>query len=274
MKLKELWQLMSDILEDERRADARLLLMFGLNMNYHQLIGELEKEVDKEVERNLIQKAKQVSKGTPLQYVLGSQEFYGLDFLVNESVLIPRPETEIIVEFIINKYKGKDVKILDIGTGSGAIAVSLAKNLTKSCVDAIDISNNALAVAKQNAKLNMVEERINFIESNLFSNVGSYDYDCIVSNPPYISASEMKVLPLNVTKEPKLALYGGIDGLDFYKKIINKSADFLKVEGMLIFEIGYKQGKEVSMLMQKKGFINVEIKKDFNNLDRIVLGYK
>ncbi len=274
MKLKELWQLMSDILEDERRADARLLLMFGLNMKYHQLIGELEKEVDKEVERNLIQKAKQVSKGTPLQYVLGSQEFYGLDFLVNESVLIPRPETEIIVEFIINKYKGKDVKILDIGTGSGAIAVSLAKNLTKSCVDAIDISNNALAVAKQNAKLNMVEERINFIESNLFSNVGSYDYDCIVSNPPYISASEMKVLPLNVTKEPKLALYGGIDGLDFYKKIINKSADFLKVEGMLIFEIGYKQGKEVSMLMQKKGFINVEIKKDFNNLDRIVLGYK
>src|SRR6056297_1221920 len=274
MKLKELWQLMSDILEDERRADARLLLMFGLNMKYHQLIGELEKEVDKEVERNLIQKAKQVSKGTPLQYVLGSQEFYGLDFLVNESVLIPRPETEIIVEFIINKYKGKDVKILDIGTGSGAIAVSLAKNLTKSCVDAIDISNNALAVAKQNAKLNMVEERINFIESNLFSNIGSYDYDCIVSNPPYISASEMKVLPLNVTKEPKLALYGGIDGLDFYKKIINKSADFLKVEGMLIFEIGYKQGKEVSMLMQKKGFINVEIKKDFNNLDRIVLGYK
>jgi len=274
MKLKELWQLMSDILEDERRADARLLLMFGLNMKYHQLIGELEKEVDKEVERNLIQKAKQVSKGTPLQYVLGSQEFYGLDFLVNESVLIPRPETEIIVEFIINKYKGKDVKILDIGTGSGAIAVSLAKNLKKSCVDAIDISNNALAVAKQNAKLNMVEERINFIESNLFSNVGSYDYDCIVSNPPYISASEMKVLPLNVTKEPKLALYGGIDGLDFYKKIINKSADFLKVEGMLIFEIGYKQGKEVSMLMQKKGFINVEIKKDFNNLDRIVLGYK
>jgi release factor glutamine methyltransferase len=274
MKLKELWQLMNDILEEKGRGSSRLLLMSGLNMKYHQLIGEIDKEVDKEIEKELIQKAKKIANGTPLQYILGSKEFYGINFLVNENVLIPRPETELIVDHIIKEYKGKDVKILDIGTGSGAIAISLATNLKRSKIEAVDISKKALEVAMENAKLLNVSERISFTQSDIFSTINSNDYDCIVSNPPYISEREMRSLPTNVKKEPKLALYGGLDGLEFYKRIVDKSISYLKDGGLLIFEIGCNQGKSVSELMQQKGFGNVKIKKDFNNLDRIVLGYK
>lgn len=274
MKLKELWQLMNDILEEKGRGSSRLLLMSGLNMKYHQLIGEIDKEVDKKIEKELIQKAKKVANGTPLQYILGSKEFYGINFLVNENVLIPRPETELVVDHIIKEYKGKDVKILDIGTGSGAIAISLAINLKRSKIEAVDISKKALEVAMENAKLLNVLERISFTQSDIFSTINSNDYDCIVSNPPYISEREMRSLPTNVKKEPKLALYGGLDGLEFYKRIVDKSISYLKDGGLLIFEIGCNQGKSVSELMQQKGFGNVKIKKDFNNLDRIVLGYK
>ncbi|MFP4456548.1 MAG: peptide chain release factor N(5)-glutamine methyltransferase [Clostridia bacterium] len=276
MTVRELWNELSAILEDESkgRVTARLLLMNGLNKKYHQLIGELEEKVNEDIVQSLLKQAKQIVDGLPIQYLLGNQEFYGLNFYVNEYVLIPRPETELLVELLVRNLKNKDVNILDIGTGSGAIAIALAKNLERSKIIAIDISKEALEVAKRNAKENKVDRGIEFIRSDLFSNLGKTKFNCIVSNPPYISKEEMKILPKNVANEPKEALYGGEDGLFFYKEIVNKGYNFLQDKGILAFEIGSNQGKQVEEIMAQKGFRNIDVIKDYNNLDRIIMGYK
>lgn len=276
MTIREVWQNLNKILKDEEegRVTARLLLMHGLNKKYHQIIGELESEVSEEAVKNLLKQARQVADGLPIQYLLKSQEFYGLSFYVDENVLIPRPETELLVALLVEKLSGREIKVLDIGTGSGAIAISLAKNLEKCKITAVDISKKALKVAKHNAKENNVDERIEFLESNLFSNLEKYAFDCIVSNPPYITKEEMNNLPKNVTNEPKEALYGGEDGLYFYKEIVNKSDSYLKDKGMLAFEIGCKQAEQVKKIMELKGFENISVIKDYNNLNRIIVGYK
>ena len=210
-------------------------------------------------------------KNEPIAYIVGKCEFMGLDFLLDENTLIPRGDTEILVEKaieIINDNNFKDV--LDIGTGSGDIAISLAKYCNIN-VDAVDINVNALDMAKKNASLNATKN-INFIQSDIFSNINK-KYDIIVSNPPYIKTNEILKLETNVKDfEPLLALDGGESGLIFYENIINNSKNYLNENGYLLFEIGYEQAEDVEKILKNNSFNNIKVLKDLSGLDRVIYG--
>jgi len=221
--------------------------------------------------------------GTPLQYLLGSCEFMGLEFKVDARVLIPRPETEILVEAAINilkKGEGRKwmtPRILDLGTGSGNIAVSLAKFINESQVTAVDISNPALDLARENARLHGVHEKIKFIQSDLFVSLKNslpnpVGFDMIISNPPYIPSAVVGRLPIDVQKEPVLALDGGVDGLDFYRRIIGESSAFLKHVGFLLLEMGDGQAEAVEQITLKtEKFCGQQCLKDYMGTKRIMI---
>ena len=220
------------------------------------------------------------AKGEPLQYILGITEFMGLNFLVDERVLVPRPETELLVDYAITKaqtFKARPLRILDLGTGSGNIAVSLGKFLPEAKIVATDISQPILELAFENAKLNAVEKNIRFVKSDLFADVPlpsqSHDFfDIIVSNPPYIVPSFLRNLPKDVQREPKVALDGGRDGLAFYRRIIKTGHRYLKKGGWLLLEIGEGQAQAVKELFLKNSkFINIECQQDYALRDRIIL---
>ena len=231
---------------------------------------------DKELNENEICKINEMCseriKHKPMQYILGVCEFMGLDFKVNSHTLIPRGDTEILVERAIEIVKKNNYNsVLDIGTGSGAIAVSMAK-YTNTHVDAVDISEGALKTAIENGSNNGVN--VNFFKSDLFSEVNE-KYDIILSNPPYIEKDVIETLEPDVKDyEPLSALDGGNDGLDFYRRIINDIDSYLNKNGCVIFEIGYNQGDKVSKLLSEKGFENISVEKDLSGLDRVVIGYK
>jgi len=222
-------------------------------------------------EMNKIMKAVELRlKHIPLAYIFGKTNFYGYDFMVNESVLIPRLDTEILIEKIKEDIlsKNKKVSVLDIGTGSGAIAIVLKKE-TDASVSAVDVSCEALEVAKKNAE-NLGAE-IDFALSNLFENVNQ-KFDFVVSNPPYIESNVCLTLEPEVAlNEPILALDGGKDGLDFYREIVEQAPNYLNVGGKLYFEIGYNQAEAVSNLM-KDNFKNIKVYKDYGGNDRVVAG--
>ena len=234
---------------------------------------------------------------TPIQYIIGHTEFCGLDFVVNEDVLIPRPETELLVETVIElslmgRVPGAGYRILDLCTGSGCIAISIAhafkmlrlgeasilssvEGLTKGAFDcriiASDVSRAALDVAQLNAGRHGVSDRIEFVGSDLFNNIND-KFDIIVSNPPYIARFEFDILQKEVLKEPRMALDGGDDGLDFYRKIIWAAPNYLRPGGCLIFEIGFSQAKEIKEILGSGGIFKIcETKKDFNGIDRVVI---
>lgn len=213
----------------------------------------------------------------PIQYLLGKTSFYGLDFEVNENVLIPRPETEELVDWIISNNqaikKSDNIKILDIGTGSGCIAISLAKNLPNAQVFAIDVSENALATAQKNAILN--EVNVTFIQQNILETLDlGQKFDIIVSNPPYVRNLEKEEIKKNVLDhEPHLALFvEDNNALIFYKKITELAQNNLSISGQLYFEINQYLGKEMVDLLQKTGFKNVELRKDIYGNDRMTKG--
>lgn len=209
----------------------------------------------------------------PLAYIFGKTNFFGYDLEVNENVLIPRLDTEVLIEKIVEDIaqQNKQVSVLDIGTGSGAIAIVIQKE-TGAKVTAVDVSEKALEIAKINAKNN--ESEVKFVHSNLFENIPDLKFDFIVSNPPYIESETVKGLePEVVENEPILALDGGEDGLDFYRKIIFDAPKHLNKNGKLYFEIGYNQAEAVSNLM-KKEFKNIKVFKDYGNNDRVVVGEK
>lgn len=211
-------------------------------------------------------------KREPMQYILGHCEFMGLDFKLSSDTLIPRGDTECLVETVLDYIKKSGSKtVLDIGTGSGAIIISLAV-LGGISGTALDISEGALAMAKENAALNGVADKISFIKSNVFENVQG-SFDIIVSNPPYIEREVIPTLDRQVKDfEPVRALDGGTDGLDFYRIITKNAHSFLNKGGLLAFEIGYNQGEAVSRLMEGAGFIQVAVGKDLAGLDRTVCG--
>ena len=211
----------------------------------------------------------------PIAYILGYKYFWKYKFLANKSVLIPRPDTELIIEESLNYIRNdKSKKILDIGTGSGCIIVSLIKERPKCVATAIDISKKAIIVAKNNAKLHHLENKINFINIDI-DKYKSYNYDLIVSNPPYINSIELNRLDNDIKfHEPKLALSGGSDGLRDLKKVIFKSKKLLKINGKLILEIGYKQKKQcIKILNDNKFYIN-KISKDLSGKDRCIISTK
>lgn len=208
-------------------------------------------------------------EGMPIQYINNKAYFMGLEFYVDENVLIPRCDTEILVEEIIKIIK-KDslLKILDLCTGSGAIAISLKKYLNNIEIMASDISDKALMVARKNASKIGVD--VKFIESDLFNNING-KFDLIVSNPPYIKKSVIPSLDKQVRNEPILALDGGKDGLNFYRKISYDAKKFLNNNGYLCFEIGYDQRKDVEDILLQNGYINIYSKKDYGGNDRIII---
>ena len=252
---------------------ARIILAYTLNVKKEYLIIHSEEEIDDEFVNKYNENIDKLIEYVPLQYITNHQEFMKLDFYVDENVLIPRQDTEILVEEVINncnKNKEKRYKILDLCTGSGVIGISLAKYIKNSKVVCIDISKKALEIAMKNAKNNNVYN-IKFIYSNMFSNIKD-KFDIIVSNPPYIKRKVIEGLEKEVQNEPHIALDGGIDGLDFYKIIACEAYEYLNEGGGLFLEIGYDQREEVINLLRNTGkFDNIYSKKDLYCNDRIVV---
>lgn len=260
----------------EYQLDAQLFMMKATGFTKVQLFTKNDYFLNSnEAEKfwNMVEKR---ARRIPAQYIIGSCQFMGLDFLVSNAVLIPRPDTEILVETILKYKKNYEINsIMDIGTGSGCIPISLLHYGVNKAV-ALDISAEAIEVAKKNATLNNVLNRIQFINSNLFEALGEDFYgqfDAIVSNPPYIAKNVIKgLMPEVKDYEPMIALDGGDDGLDFYKEIIPKGKKYLSADGWMFFEIGYDQGVAVSNLLKAEGFEKIEVIKDLAGLDRVVLG--
>lgn len=255
------------------KLKSRLLMQYVLNQTRQYIIVNDLNQISKEDEERYFVGISKLRAGVPLEHITHQREFMKLNFYINENVLIPRQDTEILVEEVINIAKRiKNPKILDLCTGSGAIAVSLAKYLTESEITATDISNKALEIAKKNAKINEVENRITFISSDLFTNIPEEKYDIIVSNPPYIKRNVIETLDKQVRKEPYMALDGGLDGLDFYRRIIKNSYEYLKYHGFLCLEIGFDQKIDVIELIEnEEKFENTYSKKDLFDNDRIIV---
>ena len=255
------------------KLKSRLLMQNVLKQTRQYIIVNDLNQISKEDEERYFVGISKLRAGVPLEHITHQREFMKLNFYINENVLIPRQDTEILVEEVINIAKRiKNPKILDLCTGSGAIAVSLAKYLSESEITATDISNKALEIAKKNAKINEVENRITFISSDLFTNIPEEKYDIIVSNPPYIKKNVIETLDEQVRKEPYMALDGGLDGLDFYRKIIKNSYEYLKYHGFLCLEIGFDQKIDVIELIEnEEKFENTYSKKDLFDNDRIII---
>lgn len=256
----------------EAALDARLLLEYICDTNRNTLLVHGDREVtDAEADRYQEVLALRV-KRIPIQQIMGVQEFMGLEFVVNEHVLIPRQDTEILVEEVL-KHLHDGMRILDMCTGSGCILISLL-HYSKDCSGVgADLSTEALAVARSNSeKLLQAEKSVEFIQSDLFENVTG-KFEIIVSNPPYIRPDVIETLMPEVREhEPMMALDGGVDGLDFYREIVTESKEYLVGGGMLFFEIGYDQGADVKMLMEQAGYVEVNVVQDYAGLDRVVYG--
>jgi len=256
---------------DSPKLKARLLLQYILKKPRQYLIIYDNEQIEKKEQWEYFINIEKLANGVPLQHITHSQEFMKMDFYVDENVLIPRPDTEILVEEVIKIAKTMhNPKILDLCTGSGAIAISVAKNVPESEVYAIDISQRALNVAKKNAK--NLEVNVKFLKSDLFEKVNKVKFDIIVSNPPYIKKDDITYLSPDVKKEPELALDGGFDGLDFYRKITKQAIDYLKFGSYLCYEIGYDQKEEVmAIIKEQENYSKTYCKKDLGGNDRIIV---
>ena len=277
MTIKELLNQAVIMLKNENidapKIKARMLLQATLKKSKEYLMIYDTKEVTPIERDRYIRNVKRLILGEPLQYITGRQEFMKLNFLVTKDVLIPRSDTEILVEKVIKIAENiSNPVILDLCTGSGAIAVSLAKYIKNVHIYAVDISSKAIQIAKKNAELNGVKNNIDFIESNLFDKLKDKKFDIIVSNPPYIETDTIKTLSKEVQKEPKLALDGGKDGLDFYRKISENGYKFLNRQGYLCLEIGYNQKISVKQILEKKKrYVNIKCIKDLCENDRVII---
>ena len=264
-KTREVLQYGRDFLSNNHidTREARLLLANTLQVEPSELI-KIAECTEGDFERYQMSLNRRAA-GEPYAYITGEKEFMKLKFLVNKSVLIPREDTEILV---LEALKQGKTDILDLCTGSGCIAVSLAKYLNNAKVEASDISTRALCVAKKNAAMN--EDTANFIHSDLFEDI-TKKYDMIVSNPPYIRKSELKTLQIEVKKEPKRALDGGESGLEFYERIIKEAPKYLKEGGSLLLEIGYDQADSVNHILKNYHFKKIKKVKDLSGHDRVLM---
>lgn len=266
-------------ISDTPKLDIEILLSKALgDVDRLYIHLNLHKELTKEQLDSFNEMIEDRLKGRPIAYIVNNREFMGLDFYVEEGVLIPRPDTEPLVEEVIELVKGKEnLKIVDIGTGSGAITVSLAKYIKDCQVYSLDISDKALSIGLKNAISNKVEDKINFIKSNIFSGIEDrgLKLDVIVSNPPYIRRADIETLHTQVKDyEPYIALEGGEDGLNFYRDITRESVKYLKDKGILAFEVGHDQAEDVSEILKHNGYTNIYTKKDLQGIDRVVIGFK
>ena len=255
--------------------DSELLLSKSLNKPREEILINLEQNLNKKVLEDFNKYLLRRSKKEPIAYLLGEKEFWSKKFFVSKDTLIPRPETELLVNKLVAIFKKKKITILDIGTGTGCIIVSLLSELKNSNGMAVDISREAILVAKKNACKFKLSDRIKFLHKS-FEELYEKKFDLIVSNPPYIKRQDIKNLCDDIKKfEPKMALDGGNDGLDLIKKIIYKSKKILKINGTLALEIGNEQIKKVSrILIENKFRINCIIKDYKNNVRCVIAEYK
>lgn len=248
--------------------DTQLIICKILGISKLELLISSDRELTEDEAREFEKLVKRRATGEPTQYILGKCEFMGLEFMVTPAVLIPRSDTETLVENVLEQMHGG--RILEIGTGSGCVAISLAYYQKEFLIDTMDISATAIAVARENAINLGVFDRINFLHQNIFDGIDGV-YDAIVSNPPYIKTEEIPSLQREVLQEPIFALDGGMDGLDFYRQIIHIAPKHLKMGGYLAFEVGHDQGLQVQELMKKSGcFTSIAAQKDLAGINRVV----
>lgn len=277
MKIKEVLYKAVEELKNNKISEpivkARILLSYVLDVKKEYLVIHSEDELDREIINKYNAKIIELTKGKPLQYITNNQEFMKMNFYVDENVLIPRADTEILVEEVIyncSKNVEKSYDILDLCAGSGAIGVSLGKYVKNSNIVCSDISKKALEIVKKNAEANEVYN-VETVHSDMFENIGR-KFDIIVSNPPYIRKDIIQNLDKEVQSEPYIALNGGVDGLDFYRTIVNEAYKYLKVGGGLFLEIGYDQKEDVTKLIKNSGkYKEVYSKTDLYGNDRVVV---
>ena len=274
MKLSEVLRKGEALLQNEdAKLEAWILFseVFGLDRGRYFL--KMQEEANETAADAYFEMVHRRQSGEPVAYIIGNWEFMGLPFQVSPAVLIPRPDTETLVEAVIEWVQKKKIKpaVLDLCTGSGCIAISIAKYLQCSGVDAVDISPEAIAVAQENAKLNHVS--VGFWQGDLWEVLpAGRQYDVIVSNPPYIDWSQLKELEHDVIDyEPKLALDGGEDGLVFYRRLAERTCEFLNAGGRAFWEIGYDQGKTAAEIAKSFGLNVIEVRKDLAGHDRVVI---
>lgn len=290
MNIQELKNIGIKKLKEQKIEDpiikSEKLLEFIFNMNKIELLINYNKVINEEKEKCFFNYIDEIIKGKPVQYIIKNQEFMKLNFYVDDNVLIPQPDTEILVENTIKILEKLEknarvqeksnleekLTVLDLCTGSGAIGISIKKYMKNAIVYVSDISSKALEIAKINAKNNNVN--INFIQSDMFekfNEMRNLKFDVIVSNPPYIETDNLETLPKEVQAEPKLALDGGKDGLKYYRKIADKGYMYLKDKGYILMEIGYNQNISVPELFKNNNeYKNIEIFKDLSNIDRVI----
>jgi len=273
--LHEASALLSQTLElgsQETKFEAQLLLQQALNVNRAWLIAHANDALQPNIHAAFEALLKRRLDGEPMAYILGSREFYGMNLLVTPDTLIPRPDTETLVEAALARTSNNlNLSILDLGTGTGAIALAIAKNRPQASIVAVDASEGALEVAKQNA-LHLNIDNVEFLLSNWFENLNNQRFDIIVSNPPYIEIDDTHLTQGDLRFEPMSALASGADGLDDIRRIISDCLIYLKPQGWLMLEHGYNQAERVADLMADAGLANIETIKDLGNNDRVTLG--
>ena len=251
--------------------DSEILLSNVLKKSREEILIEFDKQIDFETEKKFKRLIKRRSAKEPIAYILKHKEFWSKKFQINHNILIPRPETELLVEKLSSIYRGKNISILDIGTGSGCIIISLLSELQNSYGVGIDVSKKAIEVASMNANKLIPNRRIKFFKKS-FLNIFDSKFDLIVSNPPYIKRRDIKNLNEDIKRfEPKIALDGGNDGLDVIKKVIYKTSEILKINGKLALEIGNEQYKKVSKLLIDKNLRIEHIITDYNKNIRCLI---
>lgn len=268
-------KLLSESLSDiNPRFESELLLSYAIKKERIWLLLHGSDKLSEDDCNRFLGLVKRRADGEPFSYITGIKEFMSLDFKVKEGVLIPRPDTETLVSHIIETFKNKNALILDLCTGSGAIAVSLAKYLEDSFITAVDISDVCIETAKENAETNGVADRVDIVKKDILTGFSTdKQFDCIVSNPPYIKTEDIKTLMKDVKDfEPTLALDGGNDGLIFYRKISTLAKKLLKKDGILAYEIGHDQAQDVYNIMKNESFSEIDFVKDLAGINRVIYG--
>jgi len=277
MNALEIIKFGSNLLKEKKISsfilDSEILLSKTLSKTRENILTNLDQKISKKNVSVFKKYLQRRSNNEPIAYILEEKEFWSKKFYINKATLIPRPETELLVDKILKIYKEKKISILDIGTGSGCIIISLLSSLKNSNGIGVDVSKNAISTAQKNAIKYKLSKRVKFFKKS-FKNIFGKKFDLIVSNPPYIDSKYIKDLSDDIKRfEPRIALDGGNDGLDLIKKVIYKSTHILKINGMLALEIGNEQIKKVSKILIDNNFRIKHVIKDYKNNVRCVFAY-